>query len=164
MVFFHSLPVPKLREWVFSIPFPFPNFGNGIIHSCSRSRTPKCHSRLPLVGKDFPSTLPQRLRFEIIWVRFPQVILISITNFFGTPVRVRRCGTSHSNLCGSTAWTPNRDAMSIPKTPCLGLRTFFGNGCAFIVYLYIVKSYDPIKFWPDNPHCNYIVKLYKSQT
>ena len=48
MVFFHSLPVPELREWVFSIPFPFPNFGNGIIHSCSRSRIPKCHSRSPL--------------------------------------------------------------------------------------------------------------------
>ena len=62
MEFFHSLPVPELREWiflfpsrsriyrewVFSIPFPFPNFGNGIIHSSSRSRTPKCHSSLPL--------------------------------------------------------------------------------------------------------------------
>ena len=49
MVFFHSLPVPELREWVFSIPFPFPNFGNGIIHSHSRSRTPKCHSRSTLL-------------------------------------------------------------------------------------------------------------------
>merc|ERR1719476_264310 len=25
MDFFHSLPVPEFREWVFSIPFPFPN-------------------------------------------------------------------------------------------------------------------------------------------
>ena len=49
MVFFHSLPVPELRECFFSIPFPFPNFGNGIIHSRSRSRTPKCHSRSPLL-------------------------------------------------------------------------------------------------------------------
>merc|ERR1711973_221782 len=24
--FFHSLPVPELWEWVFFIPFPFPNF------------------------------------------------------------------------------------------------------------------------------------------
>ena len=39
---------PTVREWVFSIPFPFPNFGNGIIHSRSRFRTPKCHSRSPL--------------------------------------------------------------------------------------------------------------------
>merc|ERR1719210_1212735 len=23
--FFHSLPVPEFREWVYSIPFPFPN-------------------------------------------------------------------------------------------------------------------------------------------
>ena len=50
MVFFHSLPVPELREWFFSIPFPFPNFRNGIIHSRSRSRTPKCHSRSPLIS------------------------------------------------------------------------------------------------------------------
>ena len=25
MDFFHSLPIPEFREWVFSIPFPFPN-------------------------------------------------------------------------------------------------------------------------------------------
>ena len=56
MVFFHSLPVPELREWVFSIPFPFPNFGNGIIHSCSCSRTPKCHSRSPLQEADKHTT------------------------------------------------------------------------------------------------------------
>ena len=24
--FFHSLPVPEFREWIFSIPFPFPNW------------------------------------------------------------------------------------------------------------------------------------------
>ena len=47
--FFHSLPVFQFWEWFFSIPFQFPNFGNGIIHSCSRSRTPKCHSCSPLI-------------------------------------------------------------------------------------------------------------------
>ena len=26
MDFFHSLPVPELWEWIFSIPFPFPNW------------------------------------------------------------------------------------------------------------------------------------------
>ena len=35
MFFSHSLPVPEFGEWFFSIPFPFPNFGNGIIHSRS---------------------------------------------------------------------------------------------------------------------------------
>ena len=44
----HSLPAPEFWECVFSISFPFPNFGNGIIHSRSRSRTPKSHSRSPL--------------------------------------------------------------------------------------------------------------------
>ena len=33
MDFFHSLPVPELREWIFFIPFPFPNFGNRFFHS-----------------------------------------------------------------------------------------------------------------------------------
>ena len=36
--FFHSLPVPEFREWIFSIPFPFPNFGNGFFPFPSRSR------------------------------------------------------------------------------------------------------------------------------
>ena len=33
MVFFHSLPIPELWEWIFFIPFPFPNFGNRFFHS-----------------------------------------------------------------------------------------------------------------------------------
>merc|ERR1712223_992932 len=30
--------VPKLWEWIFFIPFPFPNFGNGFFSFPSRSR------------------------------------------------------------------------------------------------------------------------------
>merc|ERR1712012_1231523 len=52
--FFHSLPVPEFREWIFSIPFPFPNFGNGFFQFPSRSRILKSHSRSPLL----PSMLP----------------------------------------------------------------------------------------------------------
>ena len=33
MDFFHSLPVPEFWEWIFFIPFPFPNFGNRFFHS-----------------------------------------------------------------------------------------------------------------------------------
>ena len=66
--FFHSLPVPELREWFFSIPFPFPNFGNGIIHSRSRSRTPKCHSRSPLLGTTYFTR--QNTWGEVAFVRF----------------------------------------------------------------------------------------------
>ena len=33
MDFFHSLPVPELWEWIFFIPFLFPNFGNRFFHS-----------------------------------------------------------------------------------------------------------------------------------
>ena len=29
MGFFHFLPVPEFWEWIFSIPFPFLNCGNG---------------------------------------------------------------------------------------------------------------------------------------
>ena len=38
MDFFHSLPVPELWEWIFFIPFPFPNYGNGFSSFPSRSR------------------------------------------------------------------------------------------------------------------------------
>ena len=44
MAFFHSLPVPEFREWIFFIPFPFPNFGNGFFSFPSRSR---------ILGMDF---------------------------------------------------------------------------------------------------------------
>ena len=84
MDFFHSLPVPEFREWIFFIPFPFPNFGNGIFsfpsHSRnlgmdffipfpfpnfgnglfqfpSRSRTLKSHSRSPLPPTSLKDTL-----------------------------------------------------------------------------------------------------------
>ena len=30
--------LPEFREWIFSIPFPFPNFGNGFFPFPSRSR------------------------------------------------------------------------------------------------------------------------------
>merc|ERR1711954_253813 len=38
MDFFHSLPVPEFRVWIFFIPFPFPNFVNGLFPFPSRSR------------------------------------------------------------------------------------------------------------------------------
>ena len=43
-------------DWMYTmytIPLPFQNFGNRIIHSRSRSRTPKCHSRSPLCPLDW---------------------------------------------------------------------------------------------------------------
>ena len=43
MDFFYSLPVSEFREWIFFLSFSFPNFGNGIFRS--RSRTLKSHSR-----------------------------------------------------------------------------------------------------------------------
>ena len=66
--FFHSLPVPEFREWIFSIPFPFPNFGNGFFRFPSRSRILKSHSRSPLLVFSLLST-PVRilLWFGIFW-------------------------------------------------------------------------------------------------
>ena len=40
--------LPEFREWIFFIPFPFPNIGNGLFQFPSRSRTLKSHSRSPL--------------------------------------------------------------------------------------------------------------------
>merc|ERR1719471_965779 len=42
--------LPEFREWIFSIPFPFPNFGNGFFQFPSRSRILKSHSRSPLLN------------------------------------------------------------------------------------------------------------------
>ena len=50
MLLFHSLPVPEFWECFFSFPLSFLNFGIGIIHSRSHSRTPKSHSRSPLIA------------------------------------------------------------------------------------------------------------------
>merc|ERR1711973_626303 len=41
--------LPEFREWIFFIPFPFPNFGNGFFQLPSRSRILKSHSRSPLI-------------------------------------------------------------------------------------------------------------------
>merc|ERR1711952_106778 len=60
-IFFIPFPFPNFGNGFFSfpshsrilgmdffIPFPFPNFGNGIFQFPSRSRTLKSHSRSPL--------------------------------------------------------------------------------------------------------------------
>ena len=41
--------LPEFQEWIFFIPFPFPNFGNGIFSFPSRSRS---------LGMDFFHSLP----------------------------------------------------------------------------------------------------------
>ena len=61
--FFHSLPVPEIRECFFFIPFPFPNYGNGFFSFPSRSR---------IVGMDFFHSLPvPEFREWIFSIPFP---------------------------------------------------------------------------------------------
>ena len=50
MDFFIPFPFPNFGNVFFSFPLSFLNFGIGIIHSCSRSRTPKSHSRSSLIA------------------------------------------------------------------------------------------------------------------
>merc|ERR1712116_111039 len=52
MDFFHSLPVPELWEWVFSIPFPFPNFTNGFFDS----KFAQTHPNSPNLFQTLPSS------------------------------------------------------------------------------------------------------------
>merc|ERR1711954_290543 len=55
--------LPKFREWIFFIPFPFPNFGNGFFSFPSRSRIP---------GMDFFHSLPvPEFREWIFSIPFP---------------------------------------------------------------------------------------------
>ena len=55
--------LPEFREWIFFIPFPFPNFGNGFFSFPSRSRIP---------GMDFFHSLPvPEFREWIFSIPFP---------------------------------------------------------------------------------------------
>merc|ERR1711954_55615 len=47
-IFFIPFPFPNFGNGFFSVPFPFPNFGNGFFQFPSRSRILKSHSRSPL--------------------------------------------------------------------------------------------------------------------
>ena len=90
MDFFHSLPVPELWEWIFFIPFPFPNFGNGFFHSLPVPEFRECFffipfpfpnygngffsfpSRSRIVGMDFFHSLPVPELWEWIFlIPFP---------------------------------------------------------------------------------------------
>ena len=74
MDFFHSLPVPELWEWIFFIPFPFPNFGNGFFSFPSRSR---------ILGMGFFHSLPIPEIWEWIFL-FPSRSRISGMGFFNS--------------------------------------------------------------------------------
>ena len=54
----------------FSIPFPFPNFGNGIFYSRSRSRTLKSHSRSPLMEVDKVADMDFSMIFLYFMVKY----------------------------------------------------------------------------------------------
>ena len=56
--FFHSLPIPEFWEWFFFIPFPFPNWGNGFFQFPSRSRTLGMELSIPVPVPELPNVIP----------------------------------------------------------------------------------------------------------
>ena len=56
--FFHSLPIPEFWEWFFFIPFPFPNWGNGFFQFPSRSRTSGMELSIPVPVPELPNVIP----------------------------------------------------------------------------------------------------------
>ena len=56
--FFHSLPIPEFWEWFFFIPFPFPNWGNGFFQFPSRSRTLGMELSIPVPIPELPNVIP----------------------------------------------------------------------------------------------------------
>merc|ERR1719494_50213 len=64
--------LPEFREWIFFIPFPFPNFGNGSFSFPSRSR---------ILGMDFFHSLPFP-NFGNGFFSFPSRSRISGMDFF----------------------------------------------------------------------------------
>ena len=53
----HSLPVPEIWEWIF-IPFPFPNFGNGLFQFPSRFRTLGMEFSIPVPVPEPSKVIP----------------------------------------------------------------------------------------------------------
>ena len=93
--------LPEFREWIFFIPFPFPNFGNGFFSFPSRSR---------ISGMDFFHSLPvPEFREWIFSIPFP---FPNFGNgFFPFPSRSRIDPFKVGNQKGK--WEILRDA-SIP--------------------------------------------------
>ena len=56
--FFHSLPIPEFWEWFFFIPFPFPNWGNGFFQFPSRSRTSGMELSIPVPVPELLNVIP----------------------------------------------------------------------------------------------------------
>ena len=88
MDFFHSLPVPELWEWIFFIPFPFPNFGNRFFHSLPIPEFWECFfsfpSRSRIEGMGFFNSIPVPELWE--WnCPFPFPFLNSKMSFPLTP-------------------------------------------------------------------------------
>ena len=92
--------LPEFREWIFFIPFPFPNFGNGFFSFPSRSR---------ILGMDFfiPFPFPN---FGNGFFPFPSRSRISGMDFFHS-LPVPELTLSVGNQKGK--WEILRDA-SIP--------------------------------------------------
>ena len=78
MDFFHSLPVPELWEWIFFIPFPFPNFGNKFFHSLPIPEFWECFSFIPFpfpnCGNGFYQ-FPSRSRIDKSHSRSPLTLV-----------------------------------------------------------------------------------------
>ena len=67
--FFHSLPIPEFWEWFFFIPFPFPNWGNGFFQFPSRSRTSGMELSIPVPVPELPNVIPAHPWFHYLWIQ-----------------------------------------------------------------------------------------------
>ena len=65
--FFHSLPIPEFWECLFFIPFPFPNLGNWFFPFPSRSRTSGMELSIPVPVPELPNVIPAHPWFQIFW-------------------------------------------------------------------------------------------------
>merc|ERR1712155_286777 len=92
--------LPELWEWIFFIPFPFPNFGNGFFSFPSRSR---------ILGMDFFIPFP-----------FPNFG----NGFFPFPSRSRISGIGFFN-----SLPVPESSKVIPAHPCLRIRSPFCLRC-----------------------------------
>ena len=98
--FLHSLPVQEFRECFFFIPFPFPNYGNGFFHSLPLPKLWEWFFFIPFPFPNFGNGFFHSLPVPELWEWFffiPFPFPTCGNGFFSFPSRSRIVGMDFFN-------------------------------------------------------------------
>ena len=94
MDFFHSLPVPELWEWIFFIPFPFPNLlfhrreSKRELDYCKRYQASNFFSFLYISQNNYIEEVNWAKMFKSEWLKRQDILLSFVANSFAAKVLV----------------------------------------------------------------------------